>query len=136
MRDHTIALCAALLCLVPTSAFAWPRPIPTIEKVVKPGQTQKIGWFVALDPTCRSMGAMTVNLIEPPGKGQIMIDQGSEYPGFHPANPRSACNKRKVPATRLIYSAPPGAADDDRFAVELVGPLGDVQRVRYHVELH
>lgn len=110
--------------------------MPTVEKVVRPGQTQKIAWFLALDPTCRSMGPMTINLIEPPAKGRIMIEEGLEYPAFATGNPRSACNKRKVTASRLIYSAPPGVADDDQFAVEIVGPLGSARRVRYHVELH
>ncbi|AWN46094.1 hypothetical protein DK419_07040 [Methylobacterium terrae] len=119
-----------------TGALAWPRPIPTVEKVVKPGQTQKIGWFVSLDPTCRSVGPWAVNMIEPPGKGQVMVEQGSEYPGFSPNNPRSACNKRKVPATRILYSAPPGGPDDDQFIIEIVDPLGNAQRLRYHVGLH
>ncbi|MFH6782102.1 MULTISPECIES: hypothetical protein [Methylobacterium] len=136
MRDHRIVLGAALVCLAPTSAFAWPRPVPTVEKVVKPGQAQKIGWFVSVDPTCRSVGAWTVNLIEPPGKGRITVEQGSEYPEFPPTNPRSACNKRKVPATRLIYAAPPGAGDDDQFTIEIVDPLGNAKQVRYHVGLH
>ncbi len=136
MRDYTIVFGAALLCLMPTTAFAWPRPILTVEKVVAPGQTRKIAWFVSLDPTCRSLGPWTVNLIESPGKEQIMIEQGSEYPGFSPANPRSACNKRKVPATRILYSAPPGGPDDDQFIIEIVDPLGNAQRLRYHVGLH
>lgn len=135
MRDLKIVLGAALLGLLPTRSFAWPQPVPTVEKVVRPGQTQKFGWFLSVDPTCRSIGPWTVNLIDPPGKGRVMVEQGSEYPSFPSMNPRSACNKRKVPATRLIYSAPPGAGDDDQFTIEIVDPLGNAKQVRYHVGL-
>ncbi|TNC09251.1 hypothetical protein FF100_27190 [Methylobacterium terricola] len=124
------------MCLAPTSAFAWPRPIPTVEKVIKPGQSQKFGWFLSVDPTCRPIGPWTVNLIEPSGKGQVIVEQGPGYPSFPPMNPRSACNKHTISATRLIYSAPPGPADDDQFVIEIVDPLGNAKQVRYHVGLH
>ncbi len=136
MRARSIFLAAGLLSMLPTSAFAWQRPVPTVEKVVRPGTTLKIGWFISVDPTCRSLGPMTVNLIEPPEKGRILVEQGPEFSSFPPGNPRSACNKRKTSATRLIYSAPPGPADDDRFTIEIVDSLGDARRVNYHVALH
>ncbi|KMO16193.1 hypothetical protein QR78_20010 [Methylobacterium indicum] len=103
---------------------------------MRPGQTLKIGWFICVDPSCRSPGPMTVDLIEPPEKGRILVEQGPEYTSSPPGNPRSACNERKNSATRPIYGAPPGPADDDRFTIEIVDCLGDARRVDDHVALH
>jgi len=116
---------------MPTLAQAGPTFVT--ERIVTAGRTQKIDYFAAVDPSCQSMGAMTINLLAPPHAGQIQLTRGREYPNFSAFNTRARCNTQKVPATQLLYTSAPGYAGEDEFTLEAVGPLGAARRWRYRI---
>ncbi len=122
-----------VLFCVAAPALAQAGPTFTIERLVNAGRTQKIGFVVALDPACRSLGPVSVNLLDPPHAGQIQLAQGREYQDFSAFNTRARCNTQKVPATQILYTAPPGYAGEDDFTIEIVDQLGGMQRRRFRV---
>jgi len=126
-------LFSTAILLIALPGFAQASPTFVTERVVGAGRTQKIGYFAAIDPTCHSMGQMTINLLDEPHGGRIQVMQGREYPSFATFNTRSSCNKSKLPATQLFYAAAPGYTGEDEFTIEVVGPLGAAQRWRYRV---
>ena len=67
--------------------------------------------------------------------GQVTLSAGREYLAFAPGNPRSACNRRKLPATEMIYHASPGFAGIDRFSAEVIDPTGVARTRHFEVEV-
>jgi hypothetical protein len=71
-------------------------------------------------PRVRAAVALAANpeCLDPIGcrsvQREILVEQGPEFSSFPPGNPRSACNKRKTSATRLIYSPASGMSDRRR----------------------
>ena len=126
-----VALVAALTAS--TAAQAQLYAASRLYRVVAPGQKVKLWSYAAIDPACRSVGRVAINLVAPPRGGEVGISFGPDYPAFLPFNPRSACNHRKVPSTLLFYHASPGFSGGDSFVIEMVSPDGIAQRVRYAV---
>ncbi|WP_407528482.1 hypothetical protein [Methylobacterium oryzisoli] len=124
-----------VLFCVAAPALAQAGPTFTTERIVGAGRTQKIAYFAAVDPACHSMGPVSVNLLDTPHVGQVEVAQGREYPNFSTFNPRARCTTQKLPATQILYTAPPGYAGEDDFTIEIVGPLGGVQRWRYRLTI-
>ena len=131
LRRVVHIIIGATLLIAPDLAEA--QPTWTSDRVVASGRTQKIAYFNAIDPTCRSMGAMAISLIEEPHAGKVQLAQGQEYPNFTTLNSRSRCNTRRLPATQVLYTAAPGYVGSDEFALEVVGPLGAARRIRYRI---
>ena len=63
----------------------------------------------SIDPDCtaRTPGAVLA-LVVPPEHGAVVIDDTPDYFAFPPANPRSACNTRKVPGHHAVYTSANG----------------------------
>lgn len=114
-------------------AQAGPRRVATYEKVVLGGSRLTAASFASLDPTCKSLGPMTISLIEAPHDGRVQTGQGREFPSFSLFNARAHCNARKQPATFVFYTPAPGYTGQDEFMLELVDPAGNVGRARFRV---
>ena len=128
-----IRLFAAIFFLTSGSGLAFAQPLYVVDRVVSTGRTQKIDYFIALDPTCQPLGPITINMLDEPHAGRVEVVHGREYPGFAQFNARARCNTHKVPATQLLYTAASGYTGEDAFTIERVGPYGVPQRWRYRV---
>jgi hypothetical protein len=84
----------------------------------------------AIDPDCsvHQPGA-TLTILEQPRHGVATVDDEPYFAAFPPANPRSACNNRKVPGHQAFYTAATGYAGHDRLVLQGSSPDGAVRRV-------
>ena len=133
MRHLTLVSLEALAGTATASAFS--GRIPTLERVAASGLTLKIASMSAIDQGCQSLGPMTGGLVETPRNGRVGVQQGRNFPKFSTLNTRSRCNTGKLLATLVLYSPAAGFIGEDDFAIEVVGPLGQVGRARYHVSV-
>jgi hypothetical protein len=106
-----------------------------VIKVVPSGGSVRVDHFGSLDPTCRSIGPVAVNVTKPPRFGQVLTQIGPEYPDYPTANSRSRCNTRKRPSTRVFYHSVPGYFGTDDFAVEVISPTGTLGRRHYMISV-
>jgi hypothetical protein len=90
----------------------------------------------AIDPDCtaQSPGA-TLSILEPPAHGSASVSDEPFYMAFPPANPRSACNSRKVPGHRAFYTAAAGYAGHDRMVLQGSSPEGHVRRITVDIDV-
>lgn len=124
-----------LVILLTGQAWAAPDALRTVEKVVAPGQTLEVFSMFVLDPTCHSRGAMRIGLLEQPSNGDVNVGEGRRYPQFSTLSALAKCNGRKVPTTIVTYRPRSGYTGEDRFAMEYIGPRGNVGRVRYAISV-
>ena len=128
-----VMLITAFLTLASGSTRAQYNPAPHL--VVRSGGQVVMYRLTSLNPDCTSRGYATVNLLEAPRGGEALVADKRDYVAFWPGNPRSACNKRKVPATEIIYKASPGFVGNDAFKAEIIDSEG-VSRTRiFRVEV-
>ena len=140
-----LALSAALLLACCTVPVKIERPAPltpaeavayanrTMIKGASSGEKQKMGYFIGLNPDCTATGVPKVTFVTPPSHGTMTAEQGEDYPGYPTDNPRSACNRRKVPAVLLYYQSAPGYTGNDAAVVEVVFPAGSLQHQTYEI---
>ena len=90
----------------------------------------------AINPDCSAQtpGA-TLAVLSPPKHGQALIDDEPAYIGFPQANPRSACNDRKVPAHRAFYTASAGFTGHDHLVLRGTSPEGGVREISVDVDV-
>lgn len=103
--------------------------------VVASGHPLEVAAISSLYPDCTTMGRTEINLLEAPHGGEVQVGEGTRYPGYVTANARSACNKRKVPATMVTYRSMPGFVGQDSFVIEKIFPYGVAQRQRFTVNV-
>ena len=99
------------------------------------GRSVEVAKYAAVNPDCSSLGATTVNLIVAARAGEVRVGEGSRYMAYTPGNPRSACNRRKIPTTFVTYQSQPGFAGQDSFVIEAIFPNGTAQRARLTVNV-
>ena len=134
MMRHLILV--SLIALAGTAtASAFSGRIPTFVRVAASGLTLKIASMSAIDQGCQSLGPMTVGLVETPRNGRVEVQQGRDFPNVSTLNICPRCNTRKLLATLVLYSPAAGFIGKDDFTIEVVGPLGQVGRARYHVSV-
>jgi hypothetical protein len=89
----------------------------------------------SLNPDCTSTGIPVARVIVPPNHGTVEFKKGTDYPRFHPMNPRAACNGRKAPALQVFYVPTPGYVGPDTFTVETVFPDGNAHIARFPLDV-
>ena len=83
------------------------------------GKPLKLERFYAINPDCSSLGSTTIRVISGPQHGTISQRDEADFPYFVNANPRSACNRRRVPTRQLWYTAStPGMSES--IVVEVI----------------
>lgn len=84
----------------------------------------------AIDPDCKEHppGA-TLTVVKPPQHGTVRISNDPLYLAFPPANPRSACNKQKIPGHEALYAANPGFTGHDKVVLQGSSPDGRAREV-------
>lgn len=84
----------------------------------------------AINPDCSAQtpGA-TLTILESPAHGAAEVKDEPYFAAFPPANPRSACNDRKVPGHEAFYTAVSGFTGHDRMVLQGSSPDGAVRRI-------
>lgn len=84
----------------------------------------------AIDPDCsvHAPGA-ALTILEQPRHGAAEIRDEPYFAAFPSANPRSACNDRKVPGHQAFYTAASGFKGHDRMVLQGSSPDGLVRRI-------
>jgi hypothetical protein len=101
------------------------------------GSTPIRVWYnTAIDPDCavHPPGA-TLTILKPPAHGAATVDDEPLYAAFPPANPRSACNDRKVPGHQAFYTAAAGYAGRDHMVLQGSSPDGRVRRIEVDIDV-
>lgn len=101
------------------------------------GAAPIIVWHnTSIDPDCtaRAPGS-TLTVLTQPAHGTVIVDDTPDYFAFPPANPRAACNTRKVPGHHATYTATSGFTGKDRFVLEGSTGQGVVRRVTVTVDV-
>jgi hypothetical protein len=72
---------------------------------------------------------------QPPSHGEVRIVEGMFFVPFPPENPRSACNRRRLPGDHAYYVAEPGFTGHDVVVLEQDSFDGHVRQVTVDVEV-
>ena len=105
------------------------------RKVVERGHDVSLGFYASINPDCSSRGYASVAVLNPPQGGQVFSEHKKDYASFVPTNPRSACNKLRLPGTRVYYHAKPTFVGVDNFGLQIVLESGDVYNYNLEVEV-
>lgn len=148
MRSKLLIL-AGLAATVATGAFAETKHYEvTVSPEARPSGFQKLHiekaaigstpirvWAnTAIDPDCSEhQPGATLTVLEQPAHGVATVKDEAYYAAFPPANPRSACNDRKVPGHQAYYTAATGYAGHDRLVLQGSSPDGAVRRITVDV---
>lgn len=96
------------------------------HKVVARGRDVSLGFYVSINPDCSSRGYMTIAVLNSAQGGLVFSEHTRDYATFVPGNPRSACNKLRLPGTRAYYHARADYTGADSVALQVVTESGDV----------
>ena len=100
------------------------------------GSSQIVIWGgAAIDPDCSPHPGSTLAIVQPPAHGAVKVVEEGVYVAFPPANPRSACNGRKVPGRKVYYTAAEGYAGHDKVVLEGASEDGHVRHVTVDVDV-
>ena len=90
----------------------------------------------AIDPDCSvHMPGPSLTILQPPAHGQATVSDEPFYAAFPPANPRSACNSRKVPGHQAFYTAASGYTGHDHLVLQGSSPEGQVRQVEVSIDV-
>lgn len=100
------------------------------------GDTQIVVWGnTAINPDCTAVPGVALSILKQPEHGKATISDEPMYAAFPPANPRSACNKQKVPGHRAFYQAEAGYHGRDHLVLQGSSPEGRVRQINVDVDV-
>ncbi|HVX75236.1 MAG TPA: hypothetical protein VHB49_03850 [Bradyrhizobium sp.] len=99
------------------------------EKVVASGRPLMLDEAYATNPDCSSAGAVVMRVAQAPEHGRVSIRRAGVFPRFPASNPRSVCNRRRVPGMRATYVSQRGYVGPDFVVLEVLFPAGRGVRV-------
>jgi hypothetical protein len=105
------------------------------QKFVASGRPLLLYQAYATNPDCTSAGAVVLRVTQPPEHGRVSIRQSGIFPRFPEANPRSACNRRRVPGIQATYVSQRGYTGSDFVALEALFPAGRGVSVRLPIQV-
>jgi hypothetical protein len=150
MRASVLACLAAVAALAACgAAVAQSRYVVTVQpagpvkgfqklKLSKAavGTTPIILWRnAAINPDCSAVPGVTLKVLRPPQHGAATLTDGPVYVSFPAANPRAACNSRKVPGHEVTYQAASGYSGHDRVVLQGSSPDGHVRQVSIDIDV-
>ena len=80
--------------------------------------------YMALNPDCSLLGYPSAKLATGPSNGAVTVFKGAAFPVYESVNPRSACNRRRVPGTVVVYRPRRDFTGSDSFTVNVIFPAG------------
>lgn len=101
------------------------------------GSAPIVVWHnTSIDPDCTAHApGSTLTVLDQPTHGAVIIDETPDYFAFPPANPRSACNTRKLPGHHATYTATSDFTGKDRFVLQGSTGQGIVRRITVTVDV-
>ena len=119
-----IAMKRLSAALVSLTLMASPALADYLNRVVPAGGVMRGNFYLAINPDCSLVAYPTVRLVSSPANGVVSLKQGKAFPFFPAVNPRSACNRTRVPAILLEYRPNQGFVGSDSFEVNAIFPIG------------
>jgi hypothetical protein len=98
----------------------------TRTMAVASGAKLKLQFAAAINPDCSTMAPVVVRAVRQPSRGVLAIRPDHDFIYFIPANPRSACNTKRLPGTMVEYQAAPGFKGTDTLAYDVFHTNGSV----------
>lgn len=99
------------------------------EKVVVSGQPLVLYETYVTNPDCSSFGPIVLRVVQSPEHGRVTIRHAGVFPNFPEANPRSVCNRRRVPGIQATYVSQRGYTGSDFALLEAFFPRGRGLRI-------
>ena len=94
------------------------------DRVVASGKPLQLYQASATNPDCTSVGAVVMRVLQGPSHGRVSVRQTGVFPNFNSSNPRSACNRRRVPGVQAIYVSQRGYLGPDLVVLQVLFPNG------------
>ncbi len=120
----------------PSSGPAVPSPTQdaaTRTMPVVPGRPARVFVFAGFDAACASLAAPVVTIAATPMKGDITFRPGQQTNVATSAT--GSCTGRTVTGTGVYYTARPGTAGVDRFAVAAKLATGEMVSRSFEVTI-
>jgi hypothetical protein len=90
----------------------------------------------AINPDCTASGPIRPMLVrQAPAHGAVRLAKGMFFVPYPPENPRSICNRRRLPGQRAYYVAESGFTGHDAVVLEQSTFDGHVRQVTVDVEV-
>jgi|EndMetStandDraft_6_1072998.scaffolds.fasta_scaffold344677_2 hypothetical protein len=105
------------------------------DKVVASGRPLMLYEAYSTNPDCSSAGQVVLRVAQSPEHGRVNIRQTGVFPRFPEVNPRSACNRRRVPGVQAIYVSQRGYLGTDYVVLEALFPAGRGVRIRLPIRV-
>ncbi len=100
------------------------------------GDTQIMLWRnAAINPDCTPVEGVTLSVLKAPEHGKATISNDPVFVAYPPANPRSACNSKKVPGHQAFYQADAGYQGRDHLVLQGSSPEGHVRQIDVDIEV-
>jgi hypothetical protein len=100
------------------------------------GSSQILLWRnAAINPDCTEVPGVSLSILRQPEHGKATVSDGDVYVAYPPANPRSACNSRKVPGHEAFYQADAGFSGHDRLVLQGASPEGRVREITVDIDV-
>lgn len=107
-----------------------------VSKAALAGQEVVVWANAAIDPDCTEHApGTTLTILRPPEHGMVRVSDEPFYLAYPPANPRSACNKQKIPGHQAFYVAAAGYSGRDRLVLEGASPEGRVREITVDIDV-
>lgn len=124
-----IMACAAGLAITSGASASGYQKL-TIAKAAVGSTPIRVWANSAIDPDCSAHApGAALTILESPKHGEAVVKDEPYFAAFPPANPRSACNDRKVPGHQAFYTAAAGFKGHDRMVLQGSSPDGLVRRI-------
>ena len=117
LRGLTVATITA------SGAFAQAAAPVTLKPVALSETRTIVYWATLVNPDCSLAGSYAIKIRKEPKNGTVeVVDEGG-FTSFPANNPRSKCNTRQVPLTKVFYTSKPDFAGTDVIDIELFDPI-------------
>jgi len=105
------------------------------DKVVASGRPLMLYQAYSTNPDCSSAGTVVLRVAQLPEHGRVSIHPTGVFPKFPEANPRSVCNRRRVPGVEATYVSQRGYLGSDFVVLEALFPAGRGVRLRFPIRV-
>ena len=121
-----------------TDGEAWPQGVITaggsqlnVTRTVNApsGGRTKLAFWTFINPDCSNLGYATVRETAAAEHGVLDISKTDGFGYWPEKNPRSACNKQRVPGVLIEYKAKAGYTGVDHVGYDIFAPGGALRRV-------
>ena len=113
----------AVVTITATGALAQAAAPVTLKPVALSDTRTVVYWAALVHPDCTLAGSYAVKVRKEPKNGTVeVVDEGG-FTNFPASNPRSKCNTRQVPLTKIFYTSKPDFSGSDVIDLELFDPI-------------